>query len=312
MSDNTNIETAEAKVKNEVEVKAEAEAKVENEIEAKVDVETEAEVETKEKVGVWKKVKNAAGSKVGGFMYHQQHLNDDQKADGKRITTRSVTLDFLEIWGFGERNIFYTLWQLMWRPGYMIADYLDGKRERYFQPFKMLVILSAFVGLEMALLPIEYESHDESQETVEELDSVIHSQQDIDNSAKKIVVWVRNLYKVKVSIAKWNQEHIAYGLMFKSLIIVIFTWLVFRRSPKRGRVNLAEIMTIICFILCQLQFLSLLWTPFEALIYHTADFHPFALSDVAIYVIVCVDFYQLFGRGVWGTMWRTFLCLLFF
>lgn len=56
---------------------------------------------------------------------------------------------------------------------------------------------------------------------------------------------------------------------------------------------------------------NLLWTPFEALIYHTADFHPFALSDVAIYVIVCVDFYQLFGRGVWGTMWRTFLCLLF-
>lgn len=56
----------------------------------------------------------------------------------------------------------------------------------------------------------------------------------------------------------------------------------------------------------------MLWTPFEALIYHTADFHPFALSDVAIYVIVCVDFYQLFGRGVWGTMWRTFLCLLFF
>ena len=45
--------------------------------------------------------------------------------------------------------MFRTLKELFWRPGYMIRDYLNGHRQFYFPPFKLVavaVVLLVFVG----------------------------------------------------------------------------------------------------------------------------------------------------------------------
>ena len=73
-----------------------------------------------------------------------------QTGTWQRYTWRQAILNFLDIWGLGNRPIFRTVGELFWRPGYMIRDYLGGHRQFYFPPFKLVavtVLLIVFVGM---------------------------------------------------------------------------------------------------------------------------------------------------------------------
>ena len=61
-----------------------------------------------------------------------------QKADTSRICWRSVHQGVMDIWGLGTRSLLYSVWQLLLRPGHVISDYIDGKRQVSFPPVKML------------------------------------------------------------------------------------------------------------------------------------------------------------------------------
>ena len=63
------------------------------------------------------------------------------KATSGPVTWRSVWQGVLDVWGVGSRSLPYSLWQLMWRPGYMMRDYISGKRQVSFPPVKMLLLV---------------------------------------------------------------------------------------------------------------------------------------------------------------------------
>ena len=52
-------------------------------------------------------------------------------------------LNFLDVWGLGNRGMFRTIRDLLLRPGYMIRDYLSGMQMAYFPPFKLFFLLAA-------------------------------------------------------------------------------------------------------------------------------------------------------------------------
>lgn len=58
-----------------------------------------------------------------------------------KFSFKKALLHFLDVWGMGNRSMFRTIRDLIFRPGYMIRDYLDGKQSAYFPPFKMFFIL---------------------------------------------------------------------------------------------------------------------------------------------------------------------------
>lgn len=67
-----------------------------------------------------------------------------------RFTWRQMFLNFLDIWGLGNRPMYRTLRDLFVRPGYMARDYLEGQRQYYFPPFKLLalvIVLLMFISL---------------------------------------------------------------------------------------------------------------------------------------------------------------------
>ena len=49
----------------------------------------------------------------------------------------------MDMWGLGSRSrsVLYSVWQLLFRTGYFISDYISGKRQMSFPPMKMLFIL---------------------------------------------------------------------------------------------------------------------------------------------------------------------------
>lgn len=65
-----------------------------------------------------------------------------QSAVWTRYTWKQAILNFLDIWGLGNRPMFRTIHDLFVRPGFMIRDYLNGHRQMYFPPFKMLAVMS--------------------------------------------------------------------------------------------------------------------------------------------------------------------------
>ena len=66
-----------------------------------------------------------------------------QSAGIGRFSFKRAFLLFLDVWGMGNRSMFRSLRDLMFRPGYMIRDYLRGMQSAYFPPFKMFFLLTA-------------------------------------------------------------------------------------------------------------------------------------------------------------------------
>ena len=59
-----------------------------------------------------------------------------------RMSLWKTFLLFLDVWGVGNRGMFRTLRDLLFRPGYLIRDYIRGHRSAYFPPFKLLFLLT--------------------------------------------------------------------------------------------------------------------------------------------------------------------------
>lgn len=60
----------------------------------------------------------------------------------EKMSLWKTILLFIDVWGVGNRGMFHTLRDLLLRPGYMICDYLRGKRFAYFPPFQLLFFLT--------------------------------------------------------------------------------------------------------------------------------------------------------------------------
>ena len=70
-----------------------------------------------------------------------------QAASVGRFSFKKAVLQFLDVWGFGNRSMFRTLRDLVLRPGFLIRDYISGMQSAYFPPFKLFFIMAALALL---------------------------------------------------------------------------------------------------------------------------------------------------------------------
>jgi hypothetical protein len=76
-----------------------------------------------------------------------------QSARDARITWMTIWQGIGQLWGIDSRSGLYTLWQLLWRPGYLVRDFISGKRQVSYPPVKLLIILAAVVALVQYFFP---------------------------------------------------------------------------------------------------------------------------------------------------------------
>lgn len=60
-----------------------------------------------------------------------------------RYSFKIALINFIDVWGLGNRSMLRTIRDLIFRPGYMIRDYLKGMQMAYYPPFNMFFILAA-------------------------------------------------------------------------------------------------------------------------------------------------------------------------
>lgn len=160
-----------------------------------------------------------------------------QSASVKRINVRESTINIIAGFLAGDDIFFRTCRDLLWRPGYMIYDYLSGKRAGYFKPVHLLVRLVAIYVLIVLIFGLRVEE-------IKLVDGVdVHS-----NALVAILPLLTKLMNNKV---------------FSSLIQVFFSvipfWCMFRFCNIRRedaytkKLNIAEHFFALVFLNCALM-----------------------------------------------------------
>lgn len=194
-----------------------------------------------------------------------------QKAGMGAVTWSSVRQGVMEIWGVGNRSMAYSVWQLLWRPGYFVGDYISGRRQVSFPPVKMLLILAVIVTLVSHLFGVDDEP---------------------------VTVPTDRDYDIVAMIAEWCRNNMGWGMLVLTSMLIIPTWLLFRFSPHNTRHTLPAgffLQVFMSVIIMTLSFFMVFLGDWLTLL---------------IPVCFFVAYRQLFGYGNWATLWRLLLIWL--
>ena len=200
-----------------------------------------------------------------------------QKAGMGRIGWRSVRQGIMDIWGLGTRSLLYSIWQLLLRPGHIISDYIDGKRQVSFPPVKMLFIVAVVYSMIYYwLIPEVLGLH-------------------IDEP-----VFYKEQTKAMASMISWMKTNYSWFSLIMAVLAVVPTWVLFRYSPRHTEHSLPEGFFIQVFLAVLMIVFGFLFLPLA--IASPLIYTPVLLLIYGIYYIIVYKY--LFGYGLWGTLWR--------
>ena len=209
-----------------------------------------------------------------------------QKATHGPVTWNSVWTGVMEIWGLHSRSMPYTAWQLLFRPGHLMRDYVTGKRQVSFPPVKMLVLLGVIVYLLGHLL----------------------SPKDYSHEIAKITSTGPLFY---VSYAwNWLQAHNEWMMLVVFSTLILPTWIVFRHAPLLKRHTLPQGFFIQVFIANQSLVVEFIMLLMSIVLYCVPYRNLNIVTAVLLFIYLYIDYKQLFGYNWWGTAWRMLMVLV--
>lgn len=219
-----------------------------------------------------------------------------QKSGLGPITWRSVWRSVAEVWGMHNRSLLYSVAQLFLRPGYFISDYINGKRQVSFPPVKMLAII-AVLGV-----------------IVDFLTGAIHGMVRLPHGERMgyindVFQWLNvNLngafpppsdYLNKVFM--WLNTHPDLLSLVLLSFLIIPNYFIFRFAPRNTHHILPQGFFVQVFSTSVFMILNMCYD------ITSLGWLVFLLGAVMIFR----TYRQLFGYGVWGTLWRVvtaFVC----
>ena len=226
-----------------------------------------------------------------------------QEYGTSHFTMKTIMHNILDVIGFeeyGNRSILRTLRDLLWRPGYMIRDYLGGHKIAYFQPFKLLLLLTVVFGLIVHWMGVE-------PEETKDISEIFLEYMKNRELAKQIAPYVTMIGQV----IRWIDENLAYSIILQNFLIVTAMWKVYRhRSPYSWTETFVAQMFICCqFMLLAIVQLLLTWE------YEEEGIFPYFVNGYVVFVVLLYDFHQLYGETHFrGTLKRLIkvVCWLMF
>ena len=194
-----------------------------------------------------------------------------QRYDMGRVDWASVDQELLSIGSMtAPKTLFSFFLQLLGRPGYLIGDFISGRRQVCNSPTAMLV----FIAL-VAMVVFRFTGDVHTGSTLFGEGSGMFGK-----------------------FMEWATSNIGWVILIQTLFLIIPTKLLFRYSPRHTHHTWPDGIFIQLFM----SSLVIIVVMLRAL-----------LGDVML-LLIPVYFYatyrQLFGYGVWGTLWRTLLCFL--
>ena len=212
------------------------------------------------------------------------------------ITWRSVGKSIAEVWGMHNRSLVYSVAQLFLRPGYFISDYINGKRQVSFPPVKMLAII-AVLGV-----------------IVDFFTGAIHGMINVEKGERmgyitNVFSWLNDHlhgafpppsdYLDKVFL--WLNTHPDLLSLVLLSFLIIPNYFIFRFAPRNTHHTLPQGFFVQVFSTSVFMILNMFYD------ITSLGWLVFLLGAMMVFR----TYRQLFGYGVWGSLWRVvaaFVC----
>lgn len=171
-----------------------------------------------------------------------------QVANVGRFSFKKAFLNFIDVWGIGNRGMFRSIRDLILRPGYMIRDYLSGMQSAYFPPFKMFFLLAALslVVDQGFSLNLEEETQDMEAYNTEQVSDQKASGQRVNGEATDAPIAMSGLKVMKMMNVLRKKNPAVFSLLtlaFFSLPLYIF----FRKSPNIPDLKYPEFLVALVY-----------------------------------------------------------------
>lgn len=229
-----------------------------------------------------------------------------------------------------------TFLHLLFRPGYMIRDYIKGKHDIYLAPLTSLIIFYAFFSLVSSIAHPEYDNDKTTSYSIDS-DSILHSGSIInldfssvdsvtmDEIDQHIKIKTDNLMAYleeidilihldshpeavdspkKASLAAFENALRSQGLQY-FLGIFLLLWPAMRIVLRRQSMGWAASATTAAYVLCQFSFFMLF-----VLILSFGQKNEIGLLFMGL--LIMIDYHQLFGIGYGKSIWLTVKTGLYF
>ena len=238
-----------------------------------------------------------------------------QSAQIGRYSFKKALLLFLDVWGVGNRGMFRSIRDLLFRPGYMIRDYLRGMQMAYFPPFKMLFLLCTLSILVNSGMNIQ--GVNRFKELEEDFSISVKVENSEEKTDKKLTKSEIEKQRKKKEILdkwdsgetflegyKWVNKNIAIVYLGCLLLFSVPLYLMFRHSPAIPDLRFSECFVAMIYITNMLLIysiiFSLLWPN------DTAD----SIFALLILPLVIIPIKQFSGYSYWSTIWRTIVAFI--
>lgn len=237
----------------------------------------------------------------------------------ERFTWRSILLNLMDLWGVGKRNVFRTIWHLLWRPGHLMYDFLRYKHRAYFPPVPLLVATCLLFTLLVNVFNIKwsqdldsvYEIHNSVEKTKADVNKTMGVQdvpmtaeeqleeKQLEEALNKQMMSLEELLKAE---RQWSRNHMEYSLVISTLLFILLASWIFYQSP-RIQLSIVESFYVQIYIACQMMLIAIPYTLINGEITESS-WLPYPLPSILAFAILVVDYYQLCGYSLWGTIWR--------
>ena len=190
---------------------------------------------------------------------------------------KSLKDAFFATFDLETERLFRTFWHLLWRPGYLINDYLSGKQKICTSPVNTLILIGVVFVLVRSLFGIE----------------------ENEASLTSLSLEGRTILE---NIDNWTDQNKGWHYLILCLFFMVPTWVLFRHSPRRPRHTLVECFFIQVFLFIIFMMLELLFMTFGE--------KPRMLFSVVLFFYFVFTLGPVFGYNWWSTLWRSALVIL--
>ena len=194
-----------------------------------------------------------------------------QSAGIGKVDWKSVDKDVKSILKVKDAGaIFPFLLQLFGRTGYMISDYISGRRRVCSSPVSRLCLIA------MAAMLVQSKTN---------------------NTASTEIAFLGSTFAFLEKSLQWLSANLSWAILIQTALQIIPTWMLFRHAPKHTKHTLPEGIYIQVFM----SSLVLIFVLLRCLV------GDWILIFIPIFYFIA--YRELFGYGVWGTIWRTILSI---
>lgn len=208
-----------------------------------------------------------------------------QKGTVGRLTFKTVIDHLMNAVCNTDGRIKHTLINLFTRPGYMIREFIEGKRVIYYPPVQLLF----FVGTLYMLLYLAMDVEDAQ---------LINTEKGSD--FEKLVS--TGLLKYLYNIVDYLTHNKAAGALYMVFMFVLPNKLVYRKTEVGSKLNLTEHFYIMSFVMCQYLVLGMLCTLTKPILPNLDDLHM--ITVIFLWTWTYKQLYEL--------KWRQSMRKLFF